>query len=122
MPFEVGCPAFTCELRKVCWPSARVLKPELLEKYDGKLNSTGFLSIYMIDVQADGGKDEKVFANYFPLALKRNVRLWLMHLPENSIASWADLCNEFVGAFTGGHQELGRPSDCKPFLRRKERA
>ena len=34
-----------------------------------------------------------------------------MHLPENSISSWADLCNEFVGAFTGGHQEPGRPSD-----------
>jgi hypothetical protein len=39
------------------------------------------------------------------------MRSWLMHLPENSISSWADLCNEFVGAFMGGHQELGRPSD-----------
>ena len=34
-----------------------------------------------------------------------------MHLPENSISSWADLCHEFIGAFTGGHQEPGRPSD-----------
>jgi hypothetical protein len=75
------------------------------------LNPAEFLSIYTIDVQAAGAKDEKVFTNYFPLALKPNVRSWLMHLPENSISSWADLCNEFVGAFTGGHQEPGRPSD-----------
>ena len=81
------------------------------EKYDGRLNPTEFLSIYTIAVQAAGGRDEKVFANYFPLALKSNVRSWLMHLPENSISSWADMCHEFIGAFIGGHQEPGRPSD-----------
>ena len=34
-----------------------------------------------------------------------------MHLPENSISSWADLCHEFIGAFTRSHQEPGRPSN-----------
>jgi hypothetical protein len=101
----------TRELWQVQWPSARIFKPELPEKYDGKLNPVEFLSIYTIVVQATGARDEKVFANYFPLALKPNVRSWLMHLPVNSISSWDDLCNEFVGAFTGGHQEPGRPSD-----------
>ena len=43
-----------------------------------------------------------------------------MHLPENSISSWADLCHEFIGAFTGGHQETGRPSDLQ-LLQQKER-
>jgi hypothetical protein len=81
------------------------------EKYDGRLNPAEFLSIYTIAIQAAGGRDEKVFANYFPLALKPNVSSWLMHLPENSISSWVDLCHEFVGAFTGGHQEPGQPSD-----------
>ena len=42
-----------------------------------------------------------------------------MHLPENSISSWADLCHEFIGAFTGGHQEPGRPSDLQ-LLQQKE--
>jgi hypothetical protein len=42
-----------------------------------------------------------------------------MHLPENSISTWADLCHEFIGAFTGGHQEPGRPSDLQ-LLRQKE--
>ena len=88
-----------------------MFKPEIPEKYDGRLNPAEFLSIYTIIVQATGGRDEKVFANYFPLALKSNVRSWLMHLPENSISSWADLCHDFIGAFTSGHQEPGRPSD-----------
>ena len=88
-----------------------MFKPDILEKYDERLNPAEFLSIYSIVVQAAGGRDEKVFANYFPLALKSNVRSWLMHLPENSISSWADMCPEFIGAFTGGHREPGRPSD-----------
>src|SRR3954468_13735909 len=34
-----------------------------------------------------------------------------MHLPENSISSWADLCHQFVGDFTGGHKPHGQESD-----------
>ena len=60
-----------------------------------------------------------MFANYFPLALKSNVRFWLMHLPENSISLWADLCHEFIGTFTSGHQEPNRPSDLQ-LLQQKE--
>ena len=101
--------------------STRTLKPELPEKYDGRLNLAEFLSIYTIAIQAVGGRDEKVFANYLPLALKSNVRSWLMHLPENSISSWADLCHEFIGAFMGGHQEPGRPGTCSFSNRKKER-
>ena len=110
LPFEVGSPAFTPELRQVRWPSARTFKPEIPEKYDGRLNPTEFLSIYTIAVQAAEGREEKVFANYFPLALKSNVRSWLMHLLENSISSWADLCHEFIGTFTGGHTEISQIS------------
>ena len=60
-----------------------------------------------------------MFSNYFPLALKSNVRSWLMHLLENSISSWADMCHAFIGAFTGGHQEPGQPSDLQ-LLQQKE--
>jgi hypothetical protein len=62
-------------------------------------------------MQATGARDNKVLANYFPLALKPNVMSWLMHLPVDSISSWSDLCHEFVGAFTGGHQAHGQASD-----------
>ena len=79
LPFEVGCPAFTRELRQVRWPSVRVFKPEIPEKYDGRLNPTEFLSIYTIAVQAAGGRDEKVFANYFPLAVLANAPAGELH-------------------------------------------
>ena len=55
-------------------------------------------------MQATGAHDDKVLGNYFSLALKPNVMSWLMHLQVDSISSWSDLCLEFVGAFTGGHQ------------------
>lgn len=98
---------------------ADLFKPKLTEKYDEKLNQTEFLGIYTIGIQAVGGRDEKVLANYFPLALRTNVRPWLVHLPENSISSWADLCNEFVGAFTGGHQEPRQLSNLYVLLQKE---
>ena len=108
LPYAVGCPAFTHELRQVQWPSTKNFKPDVPEKYDGKTHPSEFLSIYTIAVQAAGGQDDKILANYFPLVLKPNVRSWLMHLPDNSISSWADLCHQFVGAFTGGHKPHGQ--------------
>ena len=38
LPLEVGYPSFTREVRQVRWPSARMFKPEIPEKYDGRLN------------------------------------------------------------------------------------
>src|SRR3954466_13724083 len=111
LPYTVGCPAFTRELRQVQWPSTKNFKPDVPEKYDGKSHPSEFLSIYTIAVQAAGGRDDKILANYFPLVLKSNVRSWLMHLPDNSITSWTDLCHQFVGAFTGGHKPHGQASD-----------
>src|SRR6187399_1596529 len=111
LPYAVGCPAFTRELRQVQWPSTKNFKPDVPEKYDGKSHPSEFLSIYTIAVQAAGGRDDKILANYFPLVLKPNVRSWLMHLPENSISSWADLCHQFVGAFPAGHKPHSQESD-----------
>src|SRR4051812_30582429 len=34
-----------------------------------------------------------------------------MHLPDNSISSWAHLCHQCIGAFTGGHKPHGQASD-----------
>src|SRR4051812_16693236 len=111
LPYAVRCPAFTRELRQVQWPSTKNFKPDVPEKYDGKSHPSEFLSIYTIAVQAAGGRDDKILANYFPLVLKSNVRSWLMHLPDNSITSWTDLCHQFVGAFTGGHKPHGPASN-----------
>ena len=59
------------------------------------------------------GGDEKAKANYFPMMLKENVRQWLMHLPANSISSWTELCDKFVGAFKGGYQPPKTISDLR---------
>ena len=84
-----------------------MFKPDVGEKYNGKTHLTEFLSVYTIAMQAAGARDDKVLANYFPLALKPNVMSWLMHPPVGSISSLSDMCHEFVGAFTGGHQAPG---------------
>ena len=73
LPYEVGCPAFTCELRQFQWPSHRTFKSDVCEKYTGKTHPSEFLSIYTIAMQAAGARDDKVLANYFPLALKPKV-------------------------------------------------
>ena len=38
-------------------------------------------------------------ANWFPTALKEPSRPWIMNLPEASISSWAELCDQFVANF-----------------------
>ena len=55
--------------------------------------------------------DDKVMANWFPLAMSDDTRPWLMHLPRNSVESWADLCEQFVGAFQGGYLRPGTLND-----------
>ena len=47
--------------------------------------------------------DDKVMANWFPMALKDGPCSWLMNLPEVSISSWAELCSQFVANFKGMH-------------------
>ena len=70
LPYEVGCPAFTQELRQFQWPSHRTFKPDVGEKYNGKTHPSEFLSIYTIAMRDAGARDDKVLANYFPLALE----------------------------------------------------
>jgi hypothetical protein len=96
----VGCRAFTRELRKVVWPMN--FKPELPPRYDGVPDPTKFLQLYALSVEAAGG-DDKVMANWLPMALKDGTRSWLLNLPEESVSSWSDLCELFVVNFRGSH-------------------
>ena len=50
-------------------------------------------------------------ANWFPLALGPSAQRWIMHLPEASIWSWPDLCEQFVNAFQGGYKRPGTMGD-----------
>ena len=63
LPYEVGWPAFTRELRQFQWPSHHMFKPDVGEKYNSKTHPSEFLSIYTITMQAAGSHDDKVLAN-----------------------------------------------------------
>ena len=70
-----GCRAFTTELRSVAWPGK--FKPALPPRYDGTFDPTEFLQLYELGIKAANG-DEKVMANWFPMALKDGAHTWLL--------------------------------------------
>ena len=73
---------FTRSLRRVVWPVK--FKQDLPPRYDGKNNPLEFLQLYTLAIQAAGG-DDKVMANWFPMALKDSASSWLTNLPAESI-------------------------------------
>lgn len=78
------CKAVVASLQNVRWPPK--FRPNLIEKYDGSINPSEFLRIYTTIIVVAGG-DDRVMANYFPMAPKGQVRGWLMTQPPDSIHS-----------------------------------
>jgi hypothetical protein len=93
-----GCLAFSSELRRVVWPGK--FKPDLPPHYDGTPNPAEFLQLYALSIEVANG-DEKVMANWFPMALKDGARSWLLNVPEGSISSWDELRERFITNFQG---------------------
>ena len=93
-----GCRAFTPEMRSVVWPGK--FKPDLPPCYDGTPNPAEFLQLYELSIKAANG-DEKVMANWFPMALKDGARSWLLNFPTGSISSWGEMRERFVANFQG---------------------
>ena len=58
------------------------------------------MQLYELSIKAANG-DEKVMANWFPMALKDGARSWLLNLPPGSISSWDEMRNRFVANFQG---------------------
>ena len=79
-----GCRAFNHELRSVASPGK--FKPDLPPRYVGTPDPAEFLQLYELSIEAAKG-DEKVMANWFPMALKDGARLCLLNLPPGSISS-----------------------------------
>ena len=94
----VGCRAFTLELRGVVWPGK--FKSDLPPRYDGTPAPAEFLQLYELSIEAANG-DEKVMANWFPMALKDGARSWLLNLPPGSISSWDEMRDRFIANFQG---------------------
>ena len=83
-----GCRAFTTELRSVMWPDK--FKPDLPPRYDDTTDPAEFLQLYELGIEA-ANRDEKVMANWFPMALKDNARTWLLNLAPGTISSWDEM-------------------------------
>nr|CAE02097.1 OSJNBa0020I02.4 [Oryza sativa Japonica Group] len=103
-----SCRAFVASLRNVRWPPW--FRPTITEKYDGSVNPAEFLQIYTTGIEAAGG-DDRVMANFFPMALKGQARGWLMNLPPASVHSWEDLCQQFTTNFQGTYPRPGEEAD-----------
>ena len=79
-----GYRALAPALRRVRWPTK--FKPEMPPRYDGAADPTPFLLMYEEAVLEAGG-DDKIMANWFPMALAGEPRAWLLNLPGSTVAS-----------------------------------
>ena len=93
-----GYRAFIPELSSVVWPGK--LKPDIPPCYDSTPDPAEFLQLYELSIEVANG-DEKVMANWFPMALKDGARSWLLNLPVGSISSWGKMRERFVANFQG---------------------
>jgi hypothetical protein len=100
----MGCAALADHLRVASWPPK--FRPQLPEKYDGTLNPSEFLQVYVTAITAAGG-DTTVMATYFHVALSGPARTWLMNLAPRSIYSWEELCARFIANFASAYQQHG---------------
>ena len=79
-----GLRALAPALRQVQWPPK--FKPEMLPRYDGAADPSAFLLAYE-EVVLEAGGDDKVMANWLPMALTSASRAWLLNLPGSTVAS-----------------------------------
>jgi hypothetical protein len=101
---RVGCAALTDHLRAVALPSK--FRPHLPEKYDGYINPSEFLQVYITTIMAAGGNDA-VMASYFHVALTGPARTWLINLTPGSIQSWGELYAHVTANFASAYQQHG---------------
>ena len=89
-------------------------------RYDGAADPLAFLLAYEEAILEARG-DDRVMANWFPMALTDVPRMWLLHLPTASVTSWGELRGLFlpqyaapahpvIAALLGGSQ--APPCDC----------
>jgi hypothetical protein len=108
--YNPGCLALTRQQRYVVWPDK--FRPDISAHCDGTSNPVEFLQLYVVAVQA-ARRDQRVMANWFPMALKDAPRTWLMNLPHKSVTSWKDLWRQFVANFMPTYERPDTKNDLK---------
>ena len=102
-------------------------KLEMLLRYDGAADPLAFQLGYEEAILKAGG-DDRVMANWLPMALTGVPCMWLLHLPASSVVSWEELRSLFlahhaaptlpvVAALLGGSQVPPTSRHIKPFVR-----
>jgi hypothetical protein len=100
--------ALAPHLRMLVWPHK--FQPHLPEKHDGTVHPAEFLQIYSTSILT-AGRNEAIMANYFPIALTRIARSWLMNLPKGTLDSWSELCRQFTTNFESVYARSGNETD-----------
>jgi hypothetical protein len=91
-----GFKALSEPLRHVDWPQH--FRPTTPARFNGSSDPVEFLRQYAIAIRAAGG-DERVMANWFPMATKDEPPRWILGLPPGSISSWRDLYERFLDKY-----------------------
>ena len=63
-------------------------------------------------IEAANG-DEKVMANWLPMALKDGARTWLLNLAPGTISSWDEMRTRFITNFQGTRDRPPAVSDMR---------
>jgi hypothetical protein len=88
-----GFHALAGPLKQVWWPDK--FKTGNIDRYDGSSNPKEFIQVYQTIIEAVGGND-RVKANFLPMALTGAARSLLINLPEEFVTSWDQLCAIFI--------------------------
>jgi hypothetical protein len=73
--------------------------PDITFKYDRTTDPREFLQVYTTAMEIAEGGNPHVISNWFPLALNEPASDWLLRIPQGSVHSWEDLCEQFINAF-----------------------
>ena len=111
-PSLPGPQAFDRHILNTTFPP-RYRPPTNIPKYSGETKPRLWLEDYRLDYQAGGADNDDFIIRNLPLFLADSTRAWLEHLPSNTIQTWADLKEIFVGNFQGMYKRPRNPWDLK---------
>ena len=88
------------------------VKPDLPPRYDGTADPAEFLQLYELSIEAASG-DQKIMANWFPMALKDGACSWLLNLRVGSVSSWEEMRDQFIANFQGTRDRAPTAGDLR---------
>jgi len=109
---------FGPRIQKEPFPS-RFYLPRETPKYNGTAKPEDWLMDYLIAVDIAGG-NKRIAVRYVPLMLLGTARTWLNSLPPDSVNSWLDFEEVFVGNFNSTYKRPGRPRHLQLYTQKEK--